>query len=200
MENAISAVPKNYIKEILLSLESGNHVVVEFGSKPNILCYQLIVNMICRRIHYFYINKIEKSLNTKNPLDIPRKLVITVEDAHHFLNSNAVKYNIFNRLVRKSWKSYITLLAVERYPSKIDKEVLSEFDTRITGLLNEEDKNAILAGFPANQDLYSMISQINYPQNMLFFGSDITKPEILQIRQYDNQFYTEIGYEGGNSN
>ena len=188
MENARSVVPKNYIKEILLSLESGNHVVVEFGFKPNILCYQLIVNMICRRIHYFYIKKIEQSLNTKRNLDIPHKLVITIEDAHQFLNSNVVKYNIFNPLVWKSCKSYITLLAVERYPSKIDKEVLFEFDTLVTGLLSEDDKNAISSRFYASQDLYSMLSEINSTQNMFFCGSGLTKPEIVQIRQYDNHF------------
>ncbi|BAZ54284.1 hypothetical protein NIES4103_69690 (plasmid) [Nostoc sp. NIES-4103] len=194
MENARAVVPHNYISQILQSLVSGNHVVVEFGYKPNILCYQLIVNMVCRRINEFYTRQIEKSLNTKNPLDIPRPLVITIEDAHHLLNSHVVKHNIFNPLLRKSSQSYITLLAVERYPSKIDKELLSEFDTCITGFLNEEDRNAMLAGFVANQDLSSMLLQINSPQNMLFFGSSIIKPEVVQIRQYDNQFYTEIGY------
>ncbi|MFM2063748.1 MAG: hypothetical protein RLZZ507_3419 [Cyanobacteriota bacterium] len=186
MDNARHSLPKNYIRDILLSLVSGNHVVIDFGYKPNILCYQLLVNMICRRVYSYYGIRTEKSLNKHYTNYTLPKLVITIEDAHYFLNSNEVRSNIFQPLIRKSWKSYITLLAIERHPSKIDPEILSEFYTLITGFLNEEDKNHILSGFPIHQELYSMLSQINLSQNMLFFGYGIKNPEVVHIREYDN--------------
>ncbi|XTZ12786.1 MAG: helicase HerA domain-containing protein, partial [cyanobacterium endosymbiont of Rhopalodia inflata] len=78
--------PHNYISQILQSLHAGKHVVVEFGSQSNILSYMLATNMITRRIHASYVKQSEKFLQSKNPIDRPRQLVITIEEAHRFLD------------------------------------------------------------------------------------------------------------------
>lgn len=76
---------KNYIGQILDTLAAGQHVVIEFGSQANMLSYMLATNIIARRIHQAYVQQSEIFLQTKNPSDRPRQLVITIEEAHRFL-------------------------------------------------------------------------------------------------------------------
>ena len=92
--------PFNYIDQILQSLDAGKHVVVEFGSQGNMLSYMLATNMITRRIHRAYVRKAEKFLQSKNPQDRPRQLVITIEEAHRFLDSKIVQQTIFGTIAR----------------------------------------------------------------------------------------------------
>lgn len=192
LKNMRAVVPKNYINQILRSLEAGKNVVVEFSPQSDMLCYMLLANMICRRIHSYYVKKTEKFWQTKNQSDIPRRLVITIEDAHHLLNSKTVRHTIFHTLIRQSWKFYITLFIVERYPSRIDKEVMSELGTRITGFLNHEDIDAIFTDVAGNQSLRTMMSRLNSSRQSLIFGYGITAPVVLQTRSYDAKFYDEI--------
>ncbi|RCJ22238.1 hypothetical protein A6770_30085 [Nostoc minutum NIES-26] len=192
LKNMRAVLPQNYINQILRSLEAGKNVVVEFSPQSDMLCYMLLANMICRRIHSYYVKKTEKFWQTKNQSDIPRRLVITIEDAHHLLNSKTVRHTIFHTLIRQSWKFYITLFIVERYPSRIDKEVMSEFGTRITGFLNREDIDAIFTDVAGNQSLRTMMSRLNFSQQALIFGYGITAPVVLQTRSYDAKFYDEI--------
>ncbi|NCR44980.1 MAG: DUF87 domain-containing protein, partial [Microcystis aeruginosa SX13-01] len=77
--------PHNYIDQVLQALDAGKHVVIEFGSQSNMLSYMLATNMITRRIHANYVKKAEYFLQTKNPVDRPQQLVITIEEAHRFL-------------------------------------------------------------------------------------------------------------------
>ena len=46
----------------------------------------LIANIITRRIHHEYIEKTEKFLGSQRKEDEPKKLMITIEEAHKFLN------------------------------------------------------------------------------------------------------------------
>ncbi|MBH8554999.1 DUF87 domain-containing protein [Nostocaceae cyanobacterium CENA357] len=192
LKNMRAVVPQNYINQILRSLEAGKNVVVEFSPQSDMLCYVLLANMICRRIHSYYVKKTEKFWHTKNQNDAPRRLVITIEDAHYLLNSNTVRHTIFHTLIRQSWKLYITLFVVERYPSRIDKEVMSELGTRMTGFLNPEDIDAIFTDVAGNQSLRSMMSRLNSSQQALIFGYGIAAPVVLQTRSYDEKFYDQI--------
>ena len=70
-------------------------MIIEFGSQSNMLSYMLATNMITRRIHASYVKKADHFLQTKNPLDKPRQLVITIEEAHRFLDSSIVHQTIF---------------------------------------------------------------------------------------------------------
>jgi DNA helicase HerA-like ATPase len=80
------ACPHNYVGQILEALDRGQHVVVEFGSQSNLLSYMLATNVIARRIHASYVRKAERFLQTKNPRDRPTQLMITIEEAHRFLD------------------------------------------------------------------------------------------------------------------
>ena len=109
----------NYIEEILESLDAGKHVIIEFGSQSNMLSYMLAANMITRRIHNSYVRKADKFLSSKNPSDRPQPLVITIEEAHRFLDPAVVRSTIFGTIAREMRKYFVTLLVVDQRLSLI---------------------------------------------------------------------------------
>ncbi|MDX2099970.1 MAG: ATP-binding protein [Leptolyngbyaceae cyanobacterium bins.59] len=189
-----SACPHNYVGQILDSLEAGKHVVIEFGSQSNMLSYMLATNIIARRIHQAYVRKAEQFLQTKNPNDRPRPLVITIEEAHRFLDPSTVRQTIFGTIAREMRKYFVTLLVVDQRPSGIDNEVMSQIGTRITALLNDEkDIDAIFMGVSGAQSLRSVLSKLDSKQQALILGHAVPMPVVVRTRPYDETFYTEIG-------
>jgi hypothetical protein len=189
-----STCPFNYIDRILESLDAGKHVVVEFGSQSNMLSYMLATNMMTRRIHASYVKKADKFLQSKNPLDRPRQLVITIEEAHRFLDSAIVHQTIFGTIAREMRKYFVTLLIVDQRPSGIDNEVMSQVGTRITCLLNDEkDIDAIFTGVSGAQGLRSVLAKLDSKQQALVLGHAVPMPVVVRTRAYDSQFYAEIG-------
>ncbi len=186
--------PHNYVGQILECIDAGKHVVIEFGSQSNMLSYMLATNVIARRIHGAYVQKAEKFLQTKNPSDRPRQLVITIEEAHRFLDSNTVSQTIFGTIAREMRKYFVTLLVVDQRPSGIDNEVMSQIGTRITALLNDEkDIDAIFTGVSGAQSLRSVLSKLDSKQQALILGHAVPMPVVIRTRPYDETFYAEIG-------
>jgi len=189
-----SVCPHNYIKRILESINAGKHVVIEFGSQSNLLSYMLATNMITRRIHTAYVEKAEKFLQSKNICDRPRQLVITIEEAHRFLDSSIVHQTIFGTIAREMRKYFVTLLIVDQRPSGIDNEVMSQVGTRITCLLNDDkDIDAIFTGVSGGQSLRSVLAKLDSKQQALVLGHAVPMPVVVRTRPYDQQFYSEIG-------
>ncbi|MFP4101896.1 helicase HerA domain-containing protein [Coleofasciculus sp.] len=189
-----STCPQNYIDQILQSLDAGKHVVVEFGSQSNMLSYMLATNVMTRRIHGKYVRKAEKFLQSKNPCDRPRPLVITIEEAHRFLDSATVRQTIFGIIAREMRKYFVTLLIVDQRPSGIDNEVMSQVGTRITCLLNDDkDIEAIFTGVSGGQSLRSVLAKLDSKQQALILGHAVPMPVVVRTRPYDQTFYTEIG-------
>ena len=189
-----TACPHNYINQVLESLDAGKHVVIEFGSQSNMLSYMLATNMITRRIHASYVKKAERFLQTKSPVDRPRQLVITIEEAHRFLDSKIVHQTIFGTIAREMRKYFVTLLIVDQRPSGIDNEVMSQVGTRITCLLNDEkDIDAIFTGVSGGQNLRSVLAKLDSKQQALILGHAVPMPVVIRTRAYDQQFYAEIG-------
>ncbi len=189
-----TACPHNYIDKILASLDAGKHVVIEFGSQSNMLSYMLATNTISRRIHHSYVHKAEKFLQSKNPCDRPHPLVITIEEAHRFLDPATVKQTIFGIIAREMRKYFVTLLVVDQRPSGIDNEVMSQIGTRITALLNDEkDIEAIFTGVSGGQALRSVLAKLDSKQQALILGHAVPMPVVVRTRPYDQTFYTEIG-------
>jgi uncharacterized protein len=186
--------PHNYVGQILESLEAGKHVVVEFGSQSNMLSYMLATNVIARRIHASYVHKAERFLQTKNPSDRPHQLVITIEEAHRFLDPGTVRQTIFGTIAREMRKYFVTLLVVDQRPSGIDNEVMSQIGTRITALLNDEkDIEAIFTGVSGGQALRSVLAKLDSKQQALILGHAVPMPVVVRTRPYDDAFYAEVG-------
>ncbi len=186
--------PHNYVKQILEMLDAGKHVVVEFGSQSNMLSYMLATNVIARRIHASYVRKADRFLQTKNACDRPTQLVITIEEAHRFLDPATAKQTIFGTIAREMRKYFVTLLVVDQRPSGIDNEVMSQIGTRITALLNDEkDIDAIFTGVSGGQNLRSVLAKLDSKQQALLLGHAVPMPVVVRTRPYDADFYAEIG-------
>jgi hypothetical protein len=186
--------PHNYVGQILESLEAGKHVVVEFGSQSNLLSYMLATNVIARRIHASYVHKAEKFLQTKNISDRPHQLVVTIEEAHRFLDPGTVRQTIFGTIAREMRKYFVTLLVVDQRPSGIDNEVMSQIGTRITALLNDEkDIDAIFTGVSGGQSLRSVLAKLDSKQQALVLGHAVPMPVVVRTRAYDEKFYADVG-------
>ncbi len=188
-----NSLPHNYIGQILDALSRGIHVVIEFGSQSNLLSYMLATNVITRRIHQAYVHQAERYLQSKNPLDKPRQLCITIEEAHRFLDPRAAKQTIFGTIAREMRKYFVTLLVVDQRPSGIDSEVMSQLGTRITALLNDDkDIEAVFTGVAGSQNLKTVLAKLDSKQQALLLGHAVPMPVVVQTRPYDQRFYAEI--------
>ena len=189
-----NSCPHNYVNQILETIDAGKHVVIEFGSQSNMLSYMLATNVIARRIHASYVRKADRFLQSKNPCDRPQPLVITIEEAHRFLDPATAKQTIFGVIAREMRKYFVTLLVVDQRPSGIDNEVMSQVGTRITALLNDEkDIEAIFTGVSGGQSLRSVLAKLDSKQQALLLGHAVPMPVVVRTRAYDEQFYQEIG-------
>ncbi len=154
----------------------------------------LATNVIARRIHQAYVHKAEKFLQTKKASDRPRQLVITIEEAHRFLDPHTVRQTIFGTIAREMRKYFVTLLVVDQRPSGIDNEVMSQIGTRITALLNDDkDIDAIFTGVSGSQNLRAVLAKLDSKQQALVLGHAVPMPVVIRTRPYDEVFYTEIG-------
>ncbi len=182
------------VDRIMEYLDKGINVVLEFGQQTSMLCYLLVANIIARRIHEMYVKKSERFYATQRSEDQPRQLMITIEEAHKFLNPTAAKQTIFGTIAREMRKYYVSLLVVDQRPSSIDDEVLSQIGTRITALLNDEkDIQAVLTGVSGTEGLRSVLASLDSKQQALILGHAVPMPVVVKTRDYDTQFYRDMG-------
>ncbi|NKB71556.1 MAG: DUF87 domain-containing protein [Candidatus Latescibacteria bacterium] len=182
------------VDRIMEYLDKGINVVLEFGQQTSMLCYLLVANIIARRIHEMYVKKSERFYATQKVEDQPRQLMITIEEAHKFLNPSAAKQTIFGVIAREMRKYYVSLLIVDQRPSSIEDEVLSQIGTRITALLNDEkDIQAVLTGVSGTEGLRSVLASLDSKQQALVIGHAVPMPVVIKTRDYDTQFYRDMG-------
>ncbi len=182
------------VDRIMEYLDRGINVVLEFGQQTSMLCYLLVANIIARRVHEMYVKKSERFYATQRVEDQPRQLMITIEEAHKFLNPVAAKQTIFGTIAREMRKYYVSLLIVDQRPSGIDDEVLSQIGTRITALLNDEkDIQAVLTGVSGTEGLRSVLASLDSKQQALVIGHAVPMPVVIKTREYGPKFYRELG-------
>ncbi len=185
---------ESVIEKLVNFLDKGIHVVLEFGNNTSLLCYLLVANIITRKIHSIYISKTEKFLATQNKEDEPKRLMITIEEAHKFLNPQAARQTIFGVIAREMRKYYVSLLVVDQRPSGIDDEVLSQIGTKIVALLNDEkDIQAVLTGVSNSSGLRSILSTLDTKKQALVMGHAVPMPVVVRTREYDDIFYAAVG-------
>jgi DNA helicase HerA-like ATPase len=175
--------PDNAVKRILEYLEQGINVVLEFGRYTDITAYILVANLLTRRIHARYRERMEKALGEDTTP--PHPLVITIEEAHKFLNPEVASQTIFGTIAREMRKYNVTLLVIDQRPSGIDDEVMSQLGTKITCLLdNERDIDSVLAGVSGKSDLKAVLSRLESRQQALIFGHAVPLPVVVRTREY----------------
>ena len=175
--------PDNTVKRILEYLERGTNVILEFGRYTDITAYILVANLLSRRIYAQYREAMEKAIG--EDVIPPRQLVITIEEAHRFLNPEVADQTIFGTIAREMRKYNVTLLVVDQRPSGIDGEVMSQMGTKITCLLdNERDVDSVLTGVPNKSELKSVLSKLESKQQALIFGHAVPVPVVVRTREY----------------
>lgn len=184
------------IKKILSFLTSGKSVVLQFGRLNNLKSYILAANIITRHIHSAYVDMTEKHLLDRNKYQAPKRLIITIEEAHKFLSPQVAKSGTFGTIARELRKYNVTLLIIDQRPSGIDSEIMSQIGTRATLLLNDEnDINAVFVGESGSNALKDILSQLNPKQEVLMFGYAMPMPIVVRSRRYDNEFYKTVNEE-----
>ena len=178
--------------QMIEHLERGQHVVLEFGRYgDDEAAYILVSNLLTRRIHRKYVEAKELAMGGAGKE--PRPLVIVIEEAHKFLNSNVASQTIFGIIARELRKYNVTLMVIDQRPSGIDPEVLSQVGTRFCCLLdNERDIDAVLSGTSGSRALRSVLSRLEAKQQALVFGHALPLPVVVRIRDYGPAFYETI--------
>lgn len=182
------------IDRLIEHLDRGINVVLEFGNHTSMLCYLLVANIITRRIHDAYVAKTERFLASQQKSDEPRKLMITIEEAHKFLNSVTAKQTIFGTIAREMRKYYVSLLVVDQRPSGIDPEIISQIGTKLVALLNDEkDIQAVLTGVSNSSGLRTILATLDTKKQVLVMGHAVPMPVVIKTREYDQLFYSAMG-------
>ncbi len=183
--------PDNTVQRILEYLERGINVVLEFGRYTDITAYILVANLLSRRIYARYREKTEQSMGTG--IASPHPLVITIEEAHRFLNPEIASQTIFGTIAREMRKFNVTLLVIDQRPSGIDDEVMSQLGTKITCLLdNERDIDSVLSGVSGKNELKSVLARLESRQQALIFGHAVPMPVVVRAREYSPKTLNEF--------
>jgi len=191
-------VIEDAVFKIMEYIDKGVHIVLEFGQQSSFLCYMLVANILTRRIHDLYVQKSERYLSSGRPQDKPKQLIITIEEAHKFLNPMAARQTIFGTIAREMRKYFVSLLIIDQRPSSIDDEIMSQVGTRITSLLSDEkDIAAVLTGVSNASWLRSVLASLDSKQQALLMGHAVPMPVVIRTRDYDGVFYSAMGHVEG---
>ncbi|MBZ0295441.1 MAG: ATP-binding protein [Anaerolineae bacterium] len=185
--------PADSVKQIIdILVEQQKSVVLEFGRYGNSLeAYMLVANYLTRRIHESYIERVERALGDK--AFEPPQLLITIEEAHKFLDPKIANQTTFGNIAREMRKYNVTLLVVDQRPSAIDEEVMSQIGTRVTALLdNERDINAVLNGISGAAGLREVLARLDTKQQAIIMGHAVPMPVVIKPRNYDEDFYAAV--------
>jgi DNA helicase HerA-like ATPase len=179
------------VREIIQSLESGQHVVLSFGEFESDLDYLLVSNLLTRKIRNAWEHK-TNAFRTHGKEE-PRPLVIVVEEAHKLLNREMAAQTTFATIARELRKYYVTLLIVDQRPSQIYDEVMSQLGTRISGWLGDDDDiHAVLSGLAGREALRGMLARLQPKEEVLLLGWGVPMPLPVRSRRYDEEFWKEL--------
>jgi len=188
----------NAVKELLGYIEQGKHVVLEFGRYGGSLeAYILVANYLTRRIHRAYVERKEAAQGSQ--ADEPKPLIITIEEAHKFLDPSIAGQTIFGTIARELRKYNVTLLIVDQRPSGIDPEVMSQIGTRVTCLLDDEsDIRAVFSGVSGAGELRNVLARLDTRQQALILGHAVPMPVVVRTRDTTTaDYYASLGYVEG---
>ena len=190
-------VHEDAVGRIMDYLDRGIHVILEFGRYGSTLeAYILVANYLTRRIHSRYVQRQEAALGRKS--EGPKPLVITIEEAHKFLDPAIARQTIFGTIARELRKYNVTLLIVDQRPSGIDEEVMSQIGTRVTALLdNEADIRAVFTGVSGAGELRQVLARLDTQRQALILGHAVPMPVVVHIRAYGPDLYAEVGHVEG---
>lgn len=184
---------KDVVQALLEHILSGKSVVLEFGQYDSLLAYLFVANVITRRLRNEYEKRTNKYLSTRNPVDQPPQLMITIEEAHKFLKPGIASETPFGTIAREMRKYFVSLLVVDQRPSAIDEEILSQIGTKMVAQLNDEkDIAAALVGTGDAAGLRQVLASLDSKQQALIMGHAVPMPVVVRSRSYDETFFSAM--------
>ncbi|MBM4428990.1 MAG: ATP-binding protein [Chloroflexi bacterium] len=182
------------LDDLVQALDRGKHVILQFGRYNSVLDYVLVSNLVTRRVRQRYEERTRRYEETQAASDKPRPLIITIEEAHKFLNPAVARQTTFGIIAREMRKYNVTLLVIDQRPSSIDPEVMSQLGTRVSGKLTEErDIEAVLTGVGNRSALRGALESLDTRQQILIMGHAVPMPIMMRTRPYDEEFYRAMG-------
>ncbi|GAB4400242.1 MAG: DUF87 domain-containing protein [Anaerolineales bacterium] len=183
----------NLLDEIILTLKDGKHVILHFGQHSTMMDYMLVSNLVTRRVRAAWEKQTDEYERSQKASDRPRPLMITLEEAHKFLNPEVASQTTFGTIAREMRKFHVTLMVIDQRPSGIDSEVLSQLGTRISGkLADERDIDAVLTGVSDRSALRNALASLKLRQEVLVVGHAVPMPIQVRPRTYDEAFWAEV--------
>lgn len=187
-------VADDTVARIMNEIQAGRHIVFQFGRYNSMLAYILVANILTRRLHKLYVDKTDVA--RADGVEGPKPLVVTIEEAHKFLDPQVAKQTIFGTVAREMRKYNMVLLLIDQRPSGIDDEILSQVGTRIVGDLGDErDINAVLTGLPGQGTLKVLINNLE-PRQFLLTGFAMPMPVVIDAKDY-RKFKDEVALGSG---
>ena len=185
-----NSVADDTVTRIMDFIQDGKHIVFQFGRYNSMLAYILVANILTRRLHKLYVDKTDSA--RADGIEGPKPLVVTIEEAHKFLDPQVAKQTTFGIIAREMRKYNMVLLLIDQRPSGIDDEILSQVGTRIVGDLGDErDINAVLTGLPSQSTLKVLINNLE-PRQFLLTGFALPMPVVIDAKDY-GRFCHEVG-------
>ncbi len=208
LRRALSVIPRREyvvpqadaraIDELIALLDRGIHVILHFPPNSSTLDHILVANIITRQVRRVYMEKVERYQQTRNSAHKPRPLMITIEEAHKFLNPQVARQTTFGTIAREMRKYYVTLLVIDQRPSSIDREVMSQLGTRVTGKLTEEaDIDAVLTGVGNRAAIKAALESLETKKQVIVMGHAVPMPLMLRTREYNEEFYRAMQTPAG---
>jgi len=188
------SVADDTVDRVMNEIQAGRHIVFQFGRYNSMLAYILVANILTRRLHKLYVDKSDYA--RAEGIEGPKPLVVTIEEAHKFLDPSVSRQTTFGTIAREMRKYNMVLLLIDQRPSGIDDEVLSQVGTRIVGDLGDErDINAVLTGLPNQGTLKVLINNLESRQ-FLLTGFALPMPLVIDAKDY-GRFCKEVGLGAG---
>ncbi|MDP2210309.1 MAG: ATP-binding protein [Candidatus Aquicultor sp.] len=187
-------VADDTVARIMNEIKTGRHIVFQFGRYNSMLSYILVANILTRRLHRLYVDRTDSA--RAEGTEGPKPLVVTIEEAHKFLDPAVARQTIFGTIAREMRKYNMVLLLIDQRPSGIDDEILSQVGTRIIGELGDErDINAVLTGLPSQGTLKVLINNLE-PRQFLLTGFAPPMPVVIDAKEYGT-FCSELRVGAG---
>jgi uncharacterized protein len=195
-DSEVGASAEHAVDQIIANLEKGVHTVIDFGRYNHLVHYILVANVLTRRIDERWREKADAYFSDPQRSPKPPRVVITIEEAHKFLEPGIAEQTIFGRIARELRKFSVTLLVVDQRPSQIESEVLSQLGTKLCCLLDDEkDVDAVLSGTSGSGGLRSVLASLDTRQQALLFGHALPMPVVVKTRPYDDAFFKSVGFQ-----
>ena len=140
-------------------MKNGLTVILDFPRDE--LSYILIANMLTRRIHSQWRYEKENYTRDRDKYKDPVPLVITIEEAHNFLNKDVSNRTTFGTIAREARKYNVTLMVVDQRPSGIDDEIMSQIENKFICKLDDpRDIASVFDGVPHGNRMKTSLRSI----------------------------------------